>query len=268
MTITLRNNVLRLSLLLTILLLLGFFVLIGLLYLPPQSLGQLRAVLKVDGAITPLLSLVESLFLVAFSVAAGILLQIFFRKTVSSEMFFFIFFVISLSLEAVRAGQLYIQIVDLPPYYGVVLTRVAYFGRFFGLFCLFVSGLYATGIDYQRFEVVLGISLLIAFTLAFTIPVNSQPPAERLVNGIGGADQILAAFFALELFSVLNFVLASTLKRSRNHLFMAAGLLLVVAGVDLLYFTASLAPAIAGAVLLAAGSFVFGNRTHEVYLWS
>ena len=105
MTITLRNDILRAGLLLTMLLFVAFIVTLGLLYMNSSTYGRLLAALSGSGYYQPAISLAESLFLLLFSIASGILLQSFFRKTISTEMFYFIFFVISLSLEAFRAGR-------------------------------------------------------------------------------------------------------------------------------------------------------------------
>lgn len=268
MTITARNNTIRASLGLSLLLLIGFFgVLVDTYFFHPSGVGLMQ-ILHGGYADIRTVSLVSVLLLVVYSVAGGILLHTFFRKTVSSEMFFFTFFVISMSLEAARIADLLIVAQNAPAYYEVVVTRAVYFGRFLGVFCLFTSGLYATGIDYQRFEIVLGISLLLAFTLAFSIPVTSVAGAPTLVNRLGSRSQLLSVFFALELFSVLNFLLASFLKRNRDYIWMAAGLFLVIVGKDLLFFLVSPVPDAVAAVLLFAGTMLFGNRTHVVYLWS
>lgn len=267
MTITVRNNTLRASLLVSLLVLLGFFVALFDIYLQDSTPAAFFAMLRGPHDLR-LVSLASLLFLLVFSFTTGLLLQTFFRKTVSSEMFFFTFFIISMCVEAAKVVQLVVIAQNAPAYYEVIVTRAVYFGRFFGVFCLFTSGLYATGIDYQRFEVVLGISLLLAFTLAFSIPVSSESFLPTLVNRLGSRSQLLAVFVSLELFSVLNFVLASFLKRNRDYLWMALGLLLVVAGKDVLFFFVSPVPDAAAAVILVGGTILFGHRTHLVYLWS
>jgi hypothetical protein len=268
MTITVRNNTIRVGLGLSLLLFIGFFGALLDTYLShPSGIGLLEAV-RGRSDHFQLLSLIDLLFLLIFSFGGGLLLQTFFRKTVSSEMFFFIFFVISVSFEGARVAQLVIAAQTAPAYFEILVTRAVYFSRFFGVFCLFTAGLYATGIDYQRFEIVLGISLLLAFTLAFSIPVSSETPLTTMLNRIGSRSQLLVVFFAIEVFSVLNFLLASFLKRNRDYIWMALGLLLVIVGKDLLFFVVSPVPDAAAALLLIGGTFLFGHRTHIVYLWS
>jgi hypothetical protein len=266
MTITVRNNTLRASLAVSLLLLIGFFAsLLDIYFYHSPGNGLLDIVGTTGGR---LVSVVGLLFLLIFSFSGGLLLQTFFRKTVSSEMFFFIFFVISISLEAAKIAQLVVLAQNAPPYYEVVVTRAVYFGRFFGVFCLFTAGLYATGIDYQRFEVVLGISLLLAFTLAFSIPVSSESILPTMLNCLGSRGQVFAVFFALEIFSVVNFTLAAFLKRNRDYLWMALGLLMVIVGKDVLFFLVSPIPDALAALVLVGGTILFGHRTHIVYLWS
>ncbi|HUX20823.1 MAG TPA: hypothetical protein VMW69_06260 [Spirochaetia bacterium] len=268
MTITARNNTIRASLGVSLLLFVGFLgALLDIYLVHPSGVGLLQFI-RGEYAQIRGTSIFSLLFLLIYSFGGGLLLHSFFRKTVSSEMFFFVFFVLSLSIEAARGAQLVIIAQNAPSYYEIVVTRAVYFGRFFGVFCLFTAGLFATGINYQRFEIVLGITLLLAFTLSFSIPVSSESPLDTLVNRLGSRSQLLAVFFALEAFSVLNFALAAFLKRNVDYIWMALGLLLVMAGKDLLFFLVSPAPDAVGALLLVGGTVLFGHRTHIVYLWS
>lgn len=267
MTITVRNNVLRAGLIVSMLVFVGFLVVLAAIYTAATPGRSVSDVLGSKDQFPNLVALVRLLAILAYSLGGGFLLQRFFRKTVSSEMFFFTFFVISMSLEAFNAGQILLQLNDTATYYGVILTRVACFGRSFGVFCLLISGLYATGIEYQKYEVVLGIALLLAFALAFSIPIDSSTFLPTLVYRTGGSTQLLAIFFGLELLAVLNFLLSAFLSQTRDYVMMAAGLAMVIAGVDLLFFVAGLTWGIVGFILLVAGTVVFGNRTHAVYLW-
>ncbi len=260
MTITVRNTLLGAGLLLCLLLLAGFLLAFAAAYSFQAPAGPLGR-----GVLVSLMALGG---LLVYSLGAGLSLQRFFRKTVSSEMFFFIFFVISLSFESFKALGVLFQLWGLATYYGVIVARVVYFSRFFGVFCLLTSGLYATGIEYQKFEVVLGIAFLLAFTLSFSIPIDSSVFLPTLLYRIGGTVQLLAVFSALELFSILNFVLASILSRRREYLIMAGGLLLVIAGKDLLFFAHGAPAAVAAFAFLLAGTIVFGNRAHAIYLWT
>jgi len=268
MTVSVRNNVLLASLLFCVALLVAFAIGVGGLYLAKAAGQSLSTLLENQLHRRTMLTLYRLAGLLVYSVGAGLALQRFFRKTASSEMFFFVFFVISLSFEAFRAGPLLLELSSQPSYYGTVLTRMVEFSRFFGVFCLFISGLYATGIDYPKFETVLGIALFVAFALAFSIPVDSSTFLPSLMYRIGGGNQILFVFLALELFSILNFLLAAYLRRAKDYLILALGLTAAIVGEDLLLFVSWTPAAAIGLALLVAGTIVFGNRTHAIYLWS
>lgn len=268
MTVSVRNTILLFSLLFCLAILVAFVLAVGTIYVEKAAGQPLKVLLENHHHRQAVLTLTRLAAILLYSVGAGLALQRFFRKTVSPEMFFFIFFVISLSFEALRAGPLLFAISGEPSYYGTVLTRAVEFGRFFGVFCLFVSGLYATGIDYSKFEVVLGVALLVAFTLAFSIPVDPSTFLPNLMYRIGGGDQILFVFLALEFFSILNFLLAAYLRRARDYLLLAVGLAATIAGMDLLLYVGWLPAGAIGLALLIAGTVIFGNRTHAIYLWS
>ena len=202
-----------------------------------------------------------------FSTIAGYLLRRFFRKTVSFEMFFFTIFILSLSLDAVRSAEILLVMFDLPPYFGIFLSRIVHFGHFFGLFCIFTSSLYAMNIQYQKLGTVLGIAFLLAFTLSAALPFDSTELLLNLTYRVGYEKGMLMVFVGFELFTLLNILWAAFMKSSRDYAFILVSLLLVIAGRELLFFLGSPLTAIAGGILLISGTVMFGKKLHTLYLW-
>ena len=119
MTITVRNNTLRASIAVSLLLLIGFFVAlldVYLYHMPGTTFLDL-----VRGSGGRLVSIAGLTFLLIFSFTAGGLLPIFFFKNVALVRFFFIFFLFSLSPPEAQAAQLIILAQHAPPYFVIIV---------------------------------------------------------------------------------------------------------------------------------------------------
>ena len=203
-----------------------------------------------------------------FCIATLVVLYVSFRKTSSAEIFFFMLFVVSMSFDALKMVHLVIDATSMPPYFGVLVSRIIYFAHFLGPASLFASGLFATGMRYERLEIVLISTLLLSFTLAATIPIDMTQLEPWFVMRHGYSREIRAVSILLYLFAFANFLLAAYQSRNRNHLIIAAGLALSIGGREILFYRLDVISVIFAFVLLVFGSTIFGERTHEVYLWS
>jgi len=219
----------------------------------------------------PYVYLVQILVLLAFCLIAGILLHISFRKTSSAEIFFFFLFLFLTSLEGTRLLILAVNLRELPFENAAALSRLVYFCRYLGTLCLFTSGLFASGLQYQRMEAVLGICALVAFSLAVTLPLDTGGDLHELLFRNSLERQFSIGFLIIQLFAVGNYFYAGWLNNNRNYHVMALGMALVLTGRELLFRQSSgeTGPllALTGMLLLFLGTAVFGKRTHEVYLW-
>ena len=218
---------------------------------------------------TPIAPLAFLLFCeLFFCIATLIVLYISFRKTASAEIFFFTLFVVSMSFDTLKIVLLVIDATSLPPYFGVVVSRFIYFAHFLGPASLFACGLFATGMRYERIEIVLISSLLLSFTLAATVPIDMTLLEPWFVMRLGYSREIRGVTVLLYLFAFTNFLLAAYQLRNRNHLIIATGLALAIGGREILFYRIDVISVIFAFVLLVFGTTIFGERTHEVYLWS
>lgn len=219
----------------------------------------------------PYFNLVYILILLIYCLGAGILLRVSFRKTSSAEIFFFFLFLVFTSFDALRTLILLADLRNLPFEAAVTISRTIYFFRFLGTLCLFTSGLFACGIQYQRMEVILGISTLIALSLATTIPLDTAVRSQNLLLGNSLGTEFLIGFLIVKLLGIGNYFYAGTINNNRSYYFMALGIGLVFAGQEILFLQSALQLppllALMAFVLLFSGTLIFGKRTHEVYLW-
>lgn len=203
-----------------------------------------------------------------FAVVAATTLYLSFRKTKSPEIFFFIIFVVTMSLDSLKALLLLIDVLRLSPYYGVFLTRAVYFGRFFGTLAVLFSGLFSLGAEYQRIEIYLGAAFLLAFALSAAVTIDMTESDSTMLYQMGNSRELGIIRVLFLSFGVLNYVLYAIQNSSKDHLLIAAGLALVIAGREIFSFGRNPVLLIGAFLMLIAGTTLFGERTHAVHLWS
>ena len=263
MTISTRNKIIIYGLGVAVLLLVGFVISVILIF-QRVSLGSGGLYSDIN-----LIAILVSLFSeLLFSIAAVVILYFSFRKTTSPEIFFFIIFLVTMGFDSLKASFALFEILNLSPYYRVLLTRAVYFARFLGTLAVLVGGLFSLGAEYQRMELYLGIAFLLSFSLSVAVPVDITRTEMGLLFVIADARELGIVSVLFLIFGVFNYVLFSIQNTSRDHALMAIGLSLVIVGREMLFFLNDSIALIAAFIMLIGGATLFSERTHAVHLWS
>ncbi|MFO7850216.1 MAG: hypothetical protein R6V67_09675 [Spirochaetia bacterium] len=202
-----------------------------------------------------------------FGAVSILILFLYFRKTHSSEVFFFMFGLFGFVIQTSRFLIAPVSMVTLSAYSLTPFTRLVYFGRLFTILCFFASGLFATGFTSQRRNFSLSLILLISFVITAIIPVDFTMVKLPLVFATAGTTEFTLTYYALAVFTVLNFLLAASKHSETNYRYVAAAISLVIAGVEVSFFYPYGLGAVTGLLLIAGGTYLFAERTHEIYLW-
>ena len=263
MTINTRNKIILFGLILIILFFCSFIISVVLVFQRISSAGTVN--LPVTNITSNLISLLSEIL---FCIATVVILYFTFRKTTSPEIFFFIVFLISMAFDSLKSTHALFMVLNVSPYYGMLLTRIVYFGRFMGTLSVLAGGIFLHGAEYQRMGIYLGIVLLLSFTLSAAIPVDITITEENLLYVVGNAKELGIISVLFLFFGVANYTLYGIQNSSRNHGLMALGLAMAIAGREILFFLSGSITLIAAFVLLIGGATLFSERTHEVRLWS
>jgi hypothetical protein len=205
---------------------------------------------------------------ISLCAAASLVLFFSFRKTASAEIFLFILFLVSMSFDALKTLHIVFDVTAVPPFYGTLVARGIYFGRFFGMLCIFACGLFTTGMQYERLEIVLVSGILLSLVLAATIPIDMTRLEENFIMPTIYAREIGIVAVVLYLLALLNYLLAAMQTGNRTYLLICAGVAMAIVGRELVFYRVDGFSVILGFALLIAGSTLFGERTHEVHLWA
>jgi hypothetical protein len=190
-----------------------------------------------------------------------------FRKTVSAEIYFFSYWVLSLGFEILRLVVFSLAADDIAATWQILATKALLFSRYSGQLALFASGLYAAGLRNEKLGTVTALVLAPAFALAATMPINtgSFAPTLELFPGYGDLNEAFFVFLAVA--TVLNFLYASRVSGEKSYRVVAAGALLFLVGQRLLVTQWNPFMMVLGFSLLAGGSWLFVSRLHSYYLW-
>lgn len=214
-----------------------------------------------------ILSAADCLFLAGFAVVMGGAILRSFRKTVSPEIFFFSFWLTSLSFEPLRLLHFLLALGGESDVLLGVLDKFCLGVRVFGYLCLFVSGLLAAGMRNDRpFSVVL-LTAGISVFLAVSLPVDTGMWTKNLLfrQGYGG---LVAGFSAvIILITVANYLVAVRIRGDKAYYAIAAGLAALAIGAYILAQDYAPAPSLAAAGFVIAGGALYVRRLHAFYLW-
>jgi hypothetical protein len=205
--------------------------------------------------------------LVLFSFFSIILIYHFFEKTQSPEILYVAFFAASLSLETLRLVLPLSWVYEIPLVYQLTAARIILFGRYFGLFSLFMAGVFATGYKAQKQRNVIMVIAVTTLIIILGIPIDTQTWDSSL-NMISGQ---ISMFRLIEagtlLITAMSFFIAAWSRSSREFTFIGMGSVLAFCGRNILLSSDIWMGVPIGLALLITGAWLICTRLHKIYLW-
>mgnify|MGYP001409785601 CR=1 FL=1 len=203
----------------------------------------------------------------AYGITVLFLLSFRYSRTVSMELFFFAFWALALSAEALRAESLRGALRGVTYLEWNLVTRLLLSLRFLGIFSLFAGSLYSVGYSEDKQTVPIGAVLLAALALGTGLPVNTGSFGADLLQRVGYARLFGFLSAASFLGTVTNYLIAARMTGEGGYRWAALGCALAFAGGQMLRASASPASVVLGSLGLVAGTILFLRRIHAYYLW-
>ncbi len=262
MTITQRNNTLLvvIGILLVILLFLAF---------APYILYEAGEIESFTAAYKKFCTSPNYIFgftLLLYSAVSLFFVRLFFYKTNSTEVFFFMLYLISLLFESSRSLILLLKELNSSFVYIMFLSRAAYFGKICGVFSLFVSALSSSDIGISKLNTPIIIIAVLSFMFSSAVPLSDN----ILDSGYympGFFNYFIFTFLFIEFLTVLIFVINYFQKRNNEYFYLALSTMLIVIGREITFYLVSIEYFIAGMAFMIAGTILFSNKLHEIYKW-
>ena len=199
--------------------------------------------------------------------ASCVILKRIYQRTASSEIFFFMFFLFSLTIEGLRTLNALLILEGAPVFVGVMLSKVIHFARFFGLFSFLFASLYSIEVSNQKFRILIMTSFLISLALTYVMPIDSSILLSNFLYKLGDEKSTWFITLILEIAVLANFLVAAFRKERREFALLALAVLLILAGREFVFFMSVPVFIGAGLVLTIVGIWLFRNQVHTIYLW-
>jgi hypothetical protein len=203
-----------------------------------------------------------------YALAMLIFIYYMFEKTQSTEVHFFIFFVLSLLFEILRLSIPSRIAFNLP---GILLGFSAHalvFCRFFGMFSLFIASLVASGLKIEKEESLLFPLIIITLCLSIAVPINTftYDTTLCLANGYPAIFRVMTYLVAF--FSTLSFFYGAWHSGTKEYFAVGVGTLLAFLGRGILIDADFYLLAVTGFAMLSAGSCLICLNLRKLYLWA
>lgn len=200
-----------------------------------------------------------------FGFLMGLVISRQIKRNPSAELSFFYLFLFSFSIQIFRLPHL----VDLSSILGNsgLITRIIYFSRLLALTSLFAASLFSSGLQIQKFGMILLIILLTAFTLSSILPINISSISGALLNRIAKEEYLALLCIILEIMTVLTYIAAAYNQGRPEYYRLAALSLLIIVGYEFLFFL-HIPFMIPGFACLIPGTVLFIRTSRKLFLWS
>jgi hypothetical protein len=191
----------------------------------------------------------------------------FFEKTQSPEIYFFALFVFSFTFECGRILIPLQHLYMLPQTFIAAAGRMQLFGRFFGLFALFASSVYAAGLKAQKQGTVFFAVTLAAMLFAVRVPVDALAWDTALRLNCGYRSMFWILEVVLALLSVAGYFVSARIRGGKEFVPAGIGVFLVAFGRTLLLDADTPYAPVLAFVCLVAGTWLVCAQLHRIYLW-
>ena len=262
MTIAQRNN--------TILVIIGILaVILIFLALAPYILyksGEIESSYLAYKKLFTSKNYIFGILLILYSIVSLFVLRMYFYKTNSTEIFFFMIFLASLVFESSRSLILVFQEFNASFVYIMFLSRTAYFSKMCGVFALFLSSLASSDIGITKLNMPVIILFVLSFLFSSTIPLSDNV-LENSYYMPGFFSYYLFTLLFIEFLTILIFVINFFQKREIEYFYLALSIILLVIGREITFYMSSFEYFSAGMVFMIGGTILFSNKMHEIYKW-
>lgn len=203
---------------------------------------------------------VHSLLLLGFTIS----FYVTFSRATSPEISYLMLAACVFMLMDLRVGMILVE--SLTPWQSLMVRKGVYLLRLYGISLLFCSGLFHSGVSYQKQYLFMLISLCASVALVYLVPVDNLEPAS--FTSVISNSPLLVLSRLIEGLAVINYIAAGLRSGNRTFYFIAFGMLLFITGNETLMTASSPLFLIFGAVAMVAGTAFMLRKFYLLHLWS
>jgi len=204
---------------------------------------------------------------VLFAFIGMLLIYSFFERTSAPEILYIALFTISFSFEAIRLILPLHFIFNFPSLYLIIAARTLLFARYFSIFSLFTASVCAAGFDIQKTRNIIMIIIIAVLIIILGVPIDSQTwdTSFNMVTGYTSIFRLMEV--AVFLITVISFIVAANIRSSRDYAYVGIGIVIAMAGRNMLLENDNWAGPVPGILLLSFGTWFLCSKLHKIHLW-
>jgi hypothetical protein len=210
---------------------------------------------------------VSLILAVLFSLAATLLIYLFFERTSTPEILYISFFTVSFSFEIIRLMPPLYFIYNFSSFYLLGASRILLFFRYFSIFSLFTASVCAAGLEVQKIRNVILIMITAVLLIILGIPIDTQVWDTSFVMIYDHSSLLMMIETVAFIITAITFFIAAKVRDSKEYIYVGVGVVLALIGRNILIGTDNWAGPIPGILLLSFGTWFICSKLHKIHLW-
>ncbi len=194
-----------------------------------------------------------------------VFLQLFYKKSLSTQIVFISVFITTLSLQSIRIIE---PIIDFNSFLITVqISRISIFCKYVCLLSLLGTSLFSYSIKKQKVGSWLSLSIIASLIISTFMHFNTGIIDNSLIaKVIYEKEEIIISILIAAMF-VLTFVKTGLDTKNREYIHLGTACLLLYAGLELSYISLSILSGISIIIFLTSGFIVYLKSVHNITLW-
>lgn len=199
------------------------------------------------------------------SLITTVILQLFYKKSLSTEIIFLSIFVLSASFQVIRAIEPLIKLNSF--LVRVQISRFILFCKYLGLLSLLGASLFSYCIKKQKIGSWLTLSVIASITLSTIIHFNTGLVESNLLSKIIYSHEEVGITFFIILMTVMTYIKTGFDTKNKDYIFLGIACLLISTGLQLTYVSINILPGIISIALMSSGFIIYLRSIHNITLW-
>lgn len=194
-----------------------------------------------------------------------VFLQLYYKKSLSTQIVFISVFVTAISLQGIR---IYEQVIDFKSFLVTIqFSRIAMFCKYLALLSLLGASLFSYCIKKQKIGSWIMLSIITSLTVSAVIHFNTGLIEESLIAKIIYSGEEIAISIFISIISILTFIKTAFDTKNKEYFFLAIACALLCLGLILIFISINIVSGIFIIGTLTTGLILFLKGVHSITLW-
>lgn len=194
-----------------------------------------------------------------------VFLQLFYKKSLSTQIVFISVFITTLSLQSIRIIE---PIIDFNSFLITIqLSRISIFCKYICLLSLLGTSLFSYSIKKQKVGSWLSLSIIASLIISTFIHFNTGIIDNNLVAKVIYGKEEITLSVLIALMIVITFIKTGFDTKNREYIHLGTACLLLYMGLELSYLSLSIISGIFIIIFLTSGFTIYLKSVHNITLW-